>query len=69
MAGMADGVLFVTRWRKTPVRAAQLALDMLARAGAGVQGVALTVVNLKAQARGGYGDEMTYYNKFKSYYV
>jgi capsular exopolysaccharide synthesis family protein len=69
VAAMADGVLFVTRWRKTPVRAAQLALDMLARAGAHVQGAALTLVNLRAQARGGYGDEMTYYNKFKSYYA
>jgi capsular exopolysaccharide synthesis family protein len=69
VASMADGVLFVARWRRTPVRAAQLALDMLARAGASVQGAALTVVNLTAQARGGYGDEMTYYNKFKSYYA
>lgn len=69
VAGMADGVVFVTRWRKTPVRAAQLALEMLGRAGAHVHGAAITLVNLKSQARGDYGDEMTYYNQFKSYYA
>lgn len=69
VAGMADGVLFVTRWRHTPTDAARLALDMLGRAGAHVQGVALTLVNVKEQARSGYGDEMMYYNKFKQYYA
>ncbi|WP_176473189.1 GumC family protein [Sphingomonas lenta] len=69
VASMADGVLFVTRWRRTPTQAAQLALDMLGRAGAHVRGVALTLVDLKEQARSGHGDEMTYYNKFKQYYA
>lgn len=69
VAAMADGVLFVTRWRHTPANASRLALDMLGRAGAHIQGAALTLVNMKEQARSGYGDEMMYYNKFKQYYA
>jgi capsular exopolysaccharide synthesis family protein len=69
VGAMADGVLFAVRWRKTPVQAAQLALDQLERAGATVVGAALTQVNLQQQARTGSGDEMVYYNRFKSYYA
>ncbi|WP_162527246.1 GumC family protein [Sphingomonas solaris] len=68
VAAMADGVLLVTRWRKTPVQAAKLATDLLGRAGARIVGVALTRVNLKEQARAGDGDEMIYYNQFAGYY-
>ncbi|WP_052134799.1 GumC family protein [Sphingomonas sp. 37zxx] len=69
IAGMADGVLFVTRWRKTPVHASRVALDLLARAGADVKGVAMTLVNIRHQSRAGYGDEMMYYKQFKQYYT
>lgn len=69
IAGMADGVLLVTRWRKTPAKAASLALDLLGRVGANVQGAALTMVDLKAQARAGRDDELAYYNQFKAYYT
>jgi succinoglycan biosynthesis transport protein ExoP len=69
IAGMADGVLLVARWRKTPAQAASLALDLLGRAGAHVQGAAMTMVDLKAQARGKRNDEMAYYKQFKAYYT
>lgn len=69
VAGMADGVLLVTRWRRTPVRAARLAIDLLDRAGARIEGTALSLVNLKTQSRSGLGDEMLYYKKFKKYYT
>ncbi|SEN59863.1 capsular exopolysaccharide family [Sphingomonas gellani] len=69
IAGMADGVLMVARWRKTPAQAISLALDLLGRAGARVQGAAMTMVDLKAQARGGRDDEMVYYKQFKAYYT
>lgn len=69
IAGMADGVLLVTRWRKTPAQAANLALDLLGRAGAHVLGAAMTMVDLKAQARSGRDDEMAYYKQFKAYYT
>ena len=65
ISGMVDGV----RWRKTPAQAAELALDLLGRAGANVKGAALTMVDLKAQARAGRDDEMAYYRQFKGYYV
>lgn len=69
IAEMADGVLLVTRWRKTPAAAAKLALDLLRREGAEVKGAALTMVDLRVQARSGLGDEMMYYKRFKSYYA
>ena len=69
IAGIADGVLFTTRWRHTPVRAAQLAIDLLERNGAKIYGSVLTLVNVKHQSRAGYGDEITYYKRFKGYYA
>ncbi len=69
ISGMADGVLMVARWRKTPAQAASLALDLLGRAGAHVQGAAMTMVDLKAQSRGERNDEMAYYKQFKAYYT
>ena len=69
IAGMADGVLLVTRWRKTPANAATLAVDLLGRAGADVKGAALTMVDLRVQSKSGLGDEMMYYSKFKQYYA
>lgn len=69
VAGMADGVLLVARWRRTPANAAQLALDLLRRAGADVKGAALTRVDLRVQSRSGLGDEMMYYKRFKAYYA
>ena len=68
VAAMANDVLLVTRWRKTPIHAARLAIDLLNRAGANIAGATLTRVNLKEQARSGYGDEMIYYKNFKAYY-
>lgn len=69
IAAMADGVMLVTRWRKTPASAAELALDLLGRSGADVRGAAMTMVDLRAQVRGGRDDEMVYYNQFKAYYT
>jgi Mrp family chromosome partitioning ATPase len=69
IAGMAGGALLVTRWRRTPAHAANLALDLLGRAGATVVGAAMTMVDLKAQARSGRNDEMAYYAQFKAYYT
>lgn len=69
VASMADGVLLVTRWRKTPTHATELAAEMLTRADARVRGTVLSLVNIKQQSRAGYGDEMIYYKKFSKYYV
>lgn len=68
IAKQADATLFLLRWQKTPARAARLALDALQAVGARVAGVALTQVNLKAQAAYGYGDSGYYYREYAKYY-
>jgi capsular exopolysaccharide synthesis family protein len=68
LAGKVDAVLFLTRWRKTPQKAVEAALKTLTTAGAHVAGVALTQVDMKEQARYGYGDPGYYYAEYKKYY-
>ncbi len=65
----ADMVLFLTRWRKTPLKAVQAAVKVLTNAGARVPGIALTQVDAKEQARYGYGDPGYYYSEYKKYYA
>ena len=49
VAALADQVVFVARWRRTPAKAAQLALAMLASVEAKVKGVVLTMVEVKSE--------------------
>jgi capsular exopolysaccharide synthesis family protein len=69
LAGKADKVLYLVQWNKTPLRAAQSAVDILHECGANVAGALLTKVNVKGQARYGYGDSSDYYGYFKNYYI
>ncbi|HEY8572374.1 GumC family protein [Phenylobacterium sp.] len=69
LAAKADRVLYLVQWNKTPLRAAQSAIDMLQESGANVAGALLTKVNVKGQARYGYGDSSDYYGYFKNYYI
>lgn len=69
LAGKADRVLYLVQWNKTPLRAAQSAVDILHECGANVAGALLTKVNVKGQARYGYGDASDYYGYFKNYYI
>jgi capsular exopolysaccharide synthesis family protein len=69
MAAKADRVLYLVQWNKTPLRAAQSAIDILQECGANVCGALLTKVNVKDQARYGYGDSSDYYGYFKNYYI
>ncbi len=57
LAARADAVLFIMRWGRTPVAAAQGALKRLLNAGAYVVGAALTQVDprLSSGSRHGYG--------------
>jgi succinoglycan biosynthesis transport protein ExoP len=68
LAPKADVVVFLARWRKTPEKAIGAALKMLHASGAHIAGVALTQVDMKAQARYGYGDSGYYYGEYKKYY-
>jgi len=69
VASMADGVVFLLRWRKTAAKAAEIALGRLADVDANVLGVALTQVNVVEQARAGFGDAGYYYKDVESYHT
>jgi capsular exopolysaccharide synthesis family protein len=69
LAAKADRVLYLVQWNKTPARTAQAGLEVLHALGARVAGVALTQVNVKQQARYGYGDSSDYFQYFKNYYL
>lgn len=69
VARQADTVLFLSRWRKTSMRTAEAALDMLIAADAKVGGVALTLVDIRKYASTGHEDVYSYYGKFKGYYT
>ncbi|MFC0632772.1 hypothetical protein [Brevundimonas balnearis] len=61
--------MFLARWRKTPEKAIATALKTLDQAGAHVTGLALTQVDMNAQAKYGYGDAGYYYADYKKYYA
>jgi capsular exopolysaccharide synthesis family protein len=65
----ADKVLFVVHWNKTPMSAVQAAADILQQCGAKVAGAVLAQVNIRQQARFGYGDSSDYFGSYKNYYV
>ncbi|ESQ89451.1 GumC family protein [Asticcacaulis benevestitus] len=69
LARKADYVALLIRWRKTPKRAVQAAVDILEGARVEINGAALTQVDVVAQGKYGYGDAGYYYKDYKSYYV
>lgn len=68
LSTMADVVVVLTHWRKTPRKATEAALTQLETVGAYISGVALTQVDLAEQARSGYGDASYYYEHYRQYY-
>ena len=69
LAAKADRVLYVVHWNKTPSSAAQSAVEILQSCGANVVGAILSKVNVKKQARYGYGDASDYFNYYRHYYI
>lgn len=69
LATKADKVLFIVHWNKTPMSAVQAAADILQQCGAKVAGAILAQVNIRQQARFGYGDSSDYFGSYKNYYV
>ena len=69
LAGKVDAVLFVARWRKTPDHAVRAALRLLPPRLVNLAGVALTQVDMRRQARFGYGDASFYYRDYRGYYA
>lgn len=69
VAAKTDGAVFALRWRKTPGKAAEIALSTLADSGVNVLGVALTLVDFERQKAFGYGDGSYYYSNYRDYYA
>jgi capsular exopolysaccharide synthesis family protein len=69
LAPKADVVVFLAQWRRTPRRAVQTAFELLRSVGADIVGVALTQVDVREQARYGYGDAGYYYRAYRKYYA
>lgn len=69
LAAKADRVLYLVRWNKTPLRAAQSAVQILRESGANLAGGVLSKVNVGKQARFGYGDSSDYFNYYHDYYL
>lgn len=69
IAAKADGVIFLARWRHTPQKAIETALSMIARVGGRLIGLSLTQVDMRQQARYGYGDGGYYYSRCRGYYT
>ena len=69
LAKKADVVMLLVKWRKTPRKAVQTAMSQLGSVGAEVTGVALTMVDNRAQSKYGYGDAGYYYHSYRKYYT
>ena len=68
MAPHADAVVFLVRWRKTPLKAVEAAFSLIRSVGVEIVGVALTRVDARLQAKYGYGDSGYYYSAYRKYY-
>lgn len=68
LAPKADVTVFLAQWKKTPRKAIEAAIKQLEDVGAYVAGVVLTQVDMKEQARSGYGDAGYYYSSYQKYY-
>ncbi len=68
LASLADAVLFVARWSKTPRRAIQTALGHLTNDRSRVAGVLLSMVDTRARLAIGTGDPTYYYGHYRGYY-
>jgi capsular exopolysaccharide synthesis family protein len=67
LASVADGVVLLVRWRKTAVKAAEVALRQLYDVHANVIGAVLTLVDVREQQRSG---EAGYHlREYKSYHA
>ena len=66
---LADTVLYAVQWEKTKSEVALHGLETLAGSRVAVTGLVLTQVDLKRQAKYGYGDAASYYREYKRYYA
>lgn len=69
LAPKADVVVFLAQWRKTPRKAIEAAFGLLNSVGADIAGIALTLVDVREQAKYGYGNSGYYYRSYRKYYT
>ncbi|MFC7334939.1 polysaccharide biosynthesis tyrosine autokinase [Rhodocista pekingensis] len=63
-----DACLFVLRWAETPRDFAITAIRTLRKYNVPVIGTVLSMVNVRQQAKYGYGDHGYYYSRYSQYY-
>ncbi len=68
LACLADAVVFICRWAKTPRGAAASAVSILERDGANIAGVALTMVDYSAKGAISAYDPSYYHDSYRRYY-
>jgi exopolysaccharide transport family protein len=68
LAAKADAVALLVRWRKTPRKASEAAIKLLQGGETHLAGAVLTQIDMREQARYGYGDAGYYYRTYRKYY-
>jgi len=69
IASMADGVVLLVRWRRTPSKAASVALRRLYDVHAELLGAVLTLVDVREQERAGYEYGGNFMKAYRHYYA
>jgi capsular exopolysaccharide synthesis family protein len=69
LAQKVDALALLVRWQQTPIRAVRAAIHQLESVNAPITGIALTLVNMKAQSYAGYGYQTYYHKNFSKYYL
>lgn len=69
LATKVDALVFAARWRSTSDHAVKAALRLLPPRLSNISGIVLTRVDMRRQARFGYGDASFYYRAYKGYYA
>ncbi len=65
---MHDAVIFIIRWAETPRETVRAAMRQLNVLNIQTKGIVLSQVDIRKQARYGYGDYGYYYGRYKTYY-
>ncbi len=68
LGAWADICVLVVKWRATRRAAARTALHQMEMAKANIGGIVLSQVNVRRNAKYGYGDSGYYYGDYKKYY-
>jgi len=69
LAHYMDAVIFLVRWAETPRETVNTALRQMEQLDINVSGIVLSMVNVRQQAKYGYGGYGYYYGKYKKYYT